>query len=296
MPDTTEPAIARRRLARELREARKSAVPPPGKKVMSQSVVAAEMNWHPSKLLRIEQAKTPISKNDLHRLLAFYGLLHRFDDLWSGVSSRHRSTRWKNYRDLFSPEFMRYLEYEEDAQIIREFQPLIIPALLQTERYARAMIERFAGPDDDQSRQTRSLEVRMARQQLWAANHKCHLFFLLDHAVISRWVGGPDVMRAQLEKLKAFNQDDIVTVRVIPFSEDIHAGLAGAYTLLDFEGANGRILYLDEAQRSISVDDPDVIDPYVKRITDLAAVAASTVGTDALIDVEIAKIDERASR
>lgn len=251
------------------------------------------MGWHPSKLLRIEQAKTGISKNDLRALLTFYGLEHRFADLWNGAPLQRRPNRWRDYRDLFSPEFIRYLEYEEGAQIIREFQPLIIPGLLQTEQYARTMIDRFARPDDDDERKARILEARLIRQRTWAEKHRCHLSVLLDHAAISRWIGGPAVMREQLERLKRFNQDDIVSVRVIPFREDAHVGLAGPFVILDFDGANGRILYLDEAQRLMSVDDPDVIDPYVRHISEMLKVAASPGETDALIDQEIAAIDGR---
>ncbi|MFI5958590.1 DUF5753 domain-containing protein [Cryptosporangium sp. NPDC051539] len=290
MTESTEPAVARRRLAQALRAARRAAPPPAGKKVLPQIQVAEAMGWHPSKLLRIEQAKTGISKNDLHMLLAYYGAEHRFVDLWNGVSTQRSTSRWRDERDLVSAEFIRFLEYEESAETIREYQPLLIPGLLQTEDYAQTVIEKFARPDDNRRRKERMLKLRLSRQRIWAEKRRCRLFVLLDHAAICRCVGGPAVMGAQLEKLQRLNEQDAVSIRVIPFDRDAHFGMSGPFIIVDFDGAAGRILYLDERERKISLDDPDTIDPYLRHISEMTEVAATVAETNALIDREIARM------
>lgn len=284
MMNSTDPAVARRRLASALRSARQAAL-------LTQERVSAEMGWHESKVRRIEQGKTAVSKNDLRALLILYGQTHRFDDLWATTPVRRDASRWRIARDLVSPEFIRYLEYEESARVIREFQPLILPGLLQTERYARAIIDTFA-PHHDEVRKERLLRLRVARQDLWARRPGCHLSVVLDQAAICRWVGGRDVMREQLERLKELNQQRNVSIQVISFDQGAHVGLAGAFSILEFDGLADRVLYLSEqSKETVSVDDPAMIGPYFKDLADLSSMAASPTATDLLIDARLEQLN-----
>ncbi|MFG1920827.1 helix-turn-helix domain-containing protein [Cryptosporangium sp. NPDC048952] len=289
MPDSPDPAIARRRLAQELRDARKEAE-------ITQGDVAREMGWHESKVRRIEQAKVGIGKNDLRMLLRLYGQEYKFEDLWGGAPSRRRASRWQAEHELLSADVIRYLEYEESAAIIREYQSVAVPGLLQTPDYARRMIEVFAKPSDDEGRKAGLLRIRLTRQQLWSERRRCRLVVLLDQAVISRHVGGPAAMRAQLEKLRTLSLQENVSIRLIPFDRDAHAGMAGPFTLLDFGGAADRGLYLGDAPQELSISDPDIVDPFVKVFTDLTEIAASSEESVSLIDAEISRLQSLETR
>ncbi|MDQ1293120.1 MAG: hypothetical protein QG608_1001, partial [Actinomycetota bacterium] len=107
------------------------------------------MDWSLSKLIRIESGTVTIATNDLRALLAHYGVTdrERVEDLVEvGRSSRERSW-WSAYKGVVSLEYLCFLGFESSASIIRNFEPLLIPGLLQTEEYARIAIRVVQEPD-----------------------------------------------------------------------------------------------------------------------------------------------------
>ncbi|MGH3977188.1 MAG: Scr1 family TA system antitoxin-like transcriptional regulator, partial [Pseudonocardiaceae bacterium] len=129
-----DPAIHRRRLRSELRNAREAAG-------MTQRDVAAAMDWSQSKLIRIESGAVNISTNDLRALLHHYNVdSTRIDALVDVARAGREMTRWSIYKDVASPELIAFLGYESSASIIRTFEPFLVPGLLQTEEYARTVI------------------------------------------------------------------------------------------------------------------------------------------------------------
>src|SRR5215469_15967451 len=133
------PAVHRRRLRAELRATRKEAG-------LTQEQVAAAMDWSLSKVIRIEGGTVGISTNDLKVLLAYYRVIDA-DEVERLVAlargARERSW-WSGYSDVANQRFLQYIDYETAAFAVRAFQPLIIPGMLQTYDYARAVIKQFA--------------------------------------------------------------------------------------------------------------------------------------------------------
>lgn len=133
-PHGPDPTIPRRRLRSELRKAREAAN-------MSQRDVAAAMDWSASKLIRIESGAVNISTNDLRALLHHYGIEgDRIATLVELARAARGQTPWAIYRDVASPEYIAFLGYESSASVIRNFEPMLVPGLLQTEDYARTVI------------------------------------------------------------------------------------------------------------------------------------------------------------
>lgn len=140
MPDDAvpDPTIHRRRLRSELRKAREAAG-------MTQRDVAAAMDWSQSKLIRIETGAVNISTNDLRALLGHYGIERaRTENLVEVARASRDQPRWNVYKDVAEPEYIAFLGYESSASIIRNFEPLLIPGLLQTEEYAREILKRYS--------------------------------------------------------------------------------------------------------------------------------------------------------
>jgi transcriptional regulator with XRE-family HTH domain len=141
MASGLDPMVQRRRLRVELRKAREAAG-------LSQKEVAPEMDWSLSKLIRIETGAVSISINDLRMLLQLYRVsdLERTNGLIAMARAAREPAWWFPYREGLSPEFTNMLSYESAASIIRNFQPMLVPGLLQTGEYARATLAEMVPP------------------------------------------------------------------------------------------------------------------------------------------------------
>lgn len=130
--------------------------------------------------------------------------------------------------------FLPFVELERDASTISTFESQIIPALLQTEEYARAMLAPVR-PDDLAD----LVAARMTRQAILERRDPPHTWFIVDEQALRRKIGGPAVMRAQLERLLTAYQQPRTVIQVVPEELAAHPGLAGPFTLLNFgQGRN----------------------------------------------------------
>jgi transcriptional regulator with XRE-family HTH domain len=247
-PDPSpDPTIHRRRLRNELRRARELAN-------KTQKDVAVAMDWSASKLIRIETGAVNISTNDLRALLNFYEVdQDRIAALVEVARAAREAPRWSLYRDVASPEYIAFLGYESSASIIRNFEPLTIPGLLQTEEYARETIriqaaEQATAHQLDNERIDALVDLRMQRQELLVRDAPPRLHFIVDEGVIRRRVGGPspDVMRRQLRRLRELADEDHVTIRVVPYVQGLYARFRVAYVLLEFANPEDEdVLYIE---------------------------------------------------
>ena len=143
--------------------------------------------------------------------------------------------------------------------MIRHFEPLIIPGLLQTLDYARSSIR--SGPLElDREEIERRVEVRMARQEILTHPDRPRLWVVTDEASIRRQVGGPLVMRAQLQHLAEATEQGKTTVQVVPFTAGAHAGTTGPFIILGFaEPTDPDVVYVETVPEGLYLDEaPDV--------------------------------------
>src|SRR5262249_30922302 len=123
---------------------------------------------------------------------------------------------------------------EAGAASIRNFEPLVVPGLLQTEDYARQMSR--GGPRElDQDEVERLVQGRMERQRVLSRKDRPRLWAVLDEAVIRRVVGDPAIMREQLLHLVECAEQGRTTLQVVPFGAGAHAGTTGPFVILDFQ-------------------------------------------------------------
>jgi transcriptional regulator with XRE-family HTH domain len=255
--ETPSPVVQRRRLRAELRRARLEAG-------LTQDQVASAMDWSLSKLIRIENGTVNISTNDLKAILAHYKITDEersAEFLALSRGARERSW-WSGYRDVASPRLLQMIEYEAASIITRNFQPLLVPGLLQTEAYARNVYQRL-NPQESASHLESLVEVRMRRQELLSRSDAPLLFFIIDQAVVQRVVGGNAAMRRQLSQMIELSAMPNLTIEVVPFEAGAHPGLLGSFLIYEFrdtadddalwlEGPTGDLLSRDNPEEILS--------------------------------------------
>ncbi|NLT54663.1 MAG: helix-turn-helix domain-containing protein [Actinomycetales bacterium] len=236
----TDPSVHRRRLRSELRRARETAG-------FTQRDVARAMDWSLSKLIRIETGAVSITTNDLRALLGHYGINDpiRVENLIEVARSSRERSWWSVYRDIASPEYIAFLGYESSASIIRSFQPLLVPGLLQTEGYANELFRHIRGPKDPK-RIDALVSLRMERQEILVRPDPPELHFIMDEAVIRRMVGGPEIMLRQLSHIRDMLEQPNITIRIVPFSSGMYRSLRVPYVIFEFSDPEDEaVLYLE---------------------------------------------------
>lgn len=205
------------------------------------------MDWSLSKVIRIEVGSVGISTNDLKALLRYYKIVDpdRTQELVALARAARQRSWWSMYRDVAPPGLLQLIGYESAASILRNFEPLIVPDLLQTEEYARAIIRGLDDRSPGELVDTQA-EIRMRRQELVDRTDPPLLFFVLDEAVVRRLVGGTGVMRRQVGRLIEMADRPHVTIEIVPFSAGVHPGLNGSFVVLEFPDAgDDDVLYLE---------------------------------------------------
>jgi len=227
---------------------------------LTQEQVAQDLDWSPSKLIRVEGGRSSVTKVDLDALLTRYGITsesHRERLQALNRGSRERAW-WAAYREGTNPTYVEYVGYEAGASYIRMFQSGAVPGLLQTPEYAEALTSNSV----DATRVGPAVKFRMQRQaEIARRSTPPRKYFVVDEAVIRRHVGisqDPGIMPAQLRHIVARSErDESVTIRVIPFTAGAHPGLAGPFSLLEFEGAMPDLLYLDAGREATLITGSD---------------------------------------
>jgi transcriptional regulator with XRE-family HTH domain len=257
--DGSSPAVQRRRLRAELRRIRQEA----GE---TQEHVAAAMDWSLSKLIRIENGSVGISTNDLKVLLGHYDIVadDRVQELIALARAARERSWWNMYKDVASSRLLQFVEYEAAAMITRNFEPLLIPGLLQTEEYAREVIKEFNGrPPKD--RLDALVSLRLKRQEmLKRTGPPPWFFFILDESVVRRMVGSKNVMDGQIRHLIQLASRDNLTIEMVPFSAGINHGMKRPFVVLEFpEAEDDDVLHLENARGDLfNQSDPEEIIVY----------------------------------
>lgn len=274
--DGPSPVVQRRRLRGELRRIRQET----GE---TQEQVAAAMDWSLSKLIRIENGSVGISTNDLKVLLGHYGIDDgdRIEELIALARAAKERSWWRVYSGIASPKLLQFVEYEAAAMITRNFEPLLIPGLLQTEEYAREVIGRLHEqiPKDHLGA---LVKLRMQRQELLEKDGPSPwYFFIMDEGVVRRLVGGQDVMRRQLRHLTELADKDNVTIEIVPYSAGINRGMHGPFVVFEFpESEDDDVLYLESPGGDlINRDDQEVIYAYREIFEELRHMSLGKEGT-----------------
>jgi transcriptional regulator with XRE-family HTH domain len=253
------PAVRRRKLGAELRTLRTEAG-------LTSGEAARLVGWHQSKVSRIETGASGVKPADLRLLLDAYGVrdrhLRELLLMLTGsedAGGRHRW--WHAYRGVLPPTYRDFISLESQASAMRTLETTVVPGLLQTPEYARA-VTRAAVKGLAEDRLDTLVEVRLARQDVLRSNPPLVLSAVLDEAVLRREVGGPGVMARQLERLTEAARLPQVRLQVLPFAAGAHVGLTGPFVIFSFPSTSDLdVVVLDQLTSSL----------YLERKEDLVA-------------------------
>jgi transcriptional regulator with XRE-family HTH domain len=234
------PAVARRRLRLALRAAREA-------KGFTQGHVAVELEWSLSKVNRIESGDVTVSRTDLLAMLELYGVNDRdqVDDLVRAARTSRQRGWWDEplYREHLTPAMLQLLQFESQASAIRFFHPTLLPGVLQTPAYAEFVLNFWNRELSDADRRVR-FDARMRRRdQVLGRPDPPNYYLVLDESVLSRVVGGAQIMAEQLHQLLDLMKNSTVTVRVVPFTKAAFIALLGPFTVLDIGEEENAVLY-----------------------------------------------------
>src|SRR4051794_5581266 len=204
------PTLRRRRLGAELKRCREAAG-------LTQENVSRHFEWHAAKVTRIETARVAVTPRDVKDLLTLYNVRdEQYRDALVELArlSRER-TWWTDYRDIMRPG--NFVGLEAGASAMRTWEPIVLPGLLQTEAYMRALIQ--AGRTGDPPRDVdRRVNLRLTRQARLRGPRALELTAVMDESVVRRAIGGEELMAAQLRHLIEMAQLPNVTLHILPFS------------------------------------------------------------------------------
>ncbi|MEV7965594.1 helix-turn-helix transcriptional regulator [Sphaerisporangium sp. NPDC088356] len=270
------PTARHRRLVAELRGLREASA-------KSRQEVAELVGTTDITLWRYETGLTRPAPADVAALLEVYGVAGeaRGQLLEMAREARKRGW-WHRHRQTLKPGFDSYIGLEAEASVLRTYQPQVVPGLLQTEEYARAVIEATAM---GQAEVEEKVAVRMSRQDLVTRpDYPIQIVVVLDEAVIRRQVGGPGVMRGQLLHLLEAGALPNVDIRILPFASGAHSALDGQFNLLEFpEPGDVDLVYLEQAASGLVLEEPQERRRYAMMFADLLARALSSGDTAALV-------------
>jgi hypothetical protein len=223
-----------------------------------------EIRASESKISRMELGRVGFKERDVADLLSLYGV--RDEEERTALLALARDANvpgwWHKYGDVLPSWFQSYLGLETAAALIRTYEVQFVPGLLQTKEYARAVIllgHAGAQPDEIERR----VSLRMYRQELFARPQPPQLWAVVDEAALRRPIGGPKVMRAQIEALIEATRQPGVRLQVIPFQTGGHAAAGGAYTILRFADQElPDVVYVEQLTSAIYLDKREDVDHY----------------------------------
>jgi transcriptional regulator with XRE-family HTH domain len=285
------PSVRERRLAHELRQLRTAAQ-------LHGKDVAATLGWSPSKVSRIETARTGIAEEDLERLVALYRVPdHQAAYLRRLAPSARPRGWWDAYAETLSPGYANLIRLESGSQALRCYGALVPHALLQTADYAREVIlSTWERPSPAEVE--RRVQVCRRRQDVLDAGRDdggLRLRAVIDESVLRRCVvpGDPardaTIRRGQLERLAAIAARPNVTLQVLPFAAGLPPVTAGSFSVLDSPATEAPdAVYLENKTRIFFLDAEAEVHRYTRAFDLISEMALDVTASLGLIEAELA--------
>jgi transcriptional regulator with XRE-family HTH domain len=254
------PAVRRRKLGAELRALRARAG-------LTSGEAAALVGWHQSKVSRIETGASGVKPTDVRLLLDAYGtedpeLRELLLVLAGSEDGGGRQNWWHAYRGVLPPTYRDFISLESQASGMRTLETSVVPGLLQTPEYARAVTRAAVGTLED-AQLDALVEVRLARQDVLRADPPLELSAVLDEAVLRREVGGPEVMARQLKRLIEAAALPQVRLQVLPFAAGAHIGVTGPFVIFSFPSRSDLdVVVLDHLTSSLYLERKEDLQAY----------------------------------
>lgn len=269
------------RIAAELRELRGS---------ITSTEVHRTLGITPSKLSRIESSLVRPRPEDVRQLATFYGAeLNTVERLVAAAQASRRPTWWTKFIGSdWDAALTQHLELETDAERIDSWTIDLVPGLLQTRAYIRALID--GRPDVPEEEIGRRLDLRAARRQR-VESGDLELWAVVGEAVLHQEIGGLQVLAGQLRYLH--DAPSNVTIQVLPFTAGAHAGLGSSFHVLRFQDWRPMV-YQDTITGGLYRDDQETVRAHEGTIEHVRAVALSPRQSRAVLAQRIEILEGQA--
>ncbi|MFA3841700.1 helix-turn-helix domain-containing protein [Streptomyces aureus] len=192
----------------------------------------------PATVRRMEMAEVGLKIPYLQLLLKSYGVTDEEADAFVMLAEEaNKPGWWQRFHDILPGWFSMYVSLEGAASLIRSYEPHFVPGLLQTEDYARGVLRSGAvgrALAEDPDVVERHVALRMQRQELITREDAPRLWTVMDETALRRPVGGPDVMRGQIDRLLEATELANVTLQIAEFAAGPHPGTYGPFVLFRF--------------------------------------------------------------
>ena len=258
--------------------------------------ISRATGWHRSKVCRMEKGQVGISVVDaIHYLGACKIFAAQAKDLLRLCAEAERQTGYwlSRYSDCVVDSLGSLVYHESTASRSTSHEPMVIPGLLQTQRYARVWIERT--PDWSRQEIEAAVRLRESRQQVLHRSRPGHFIFYLHERALRLRVGSANVMHEQLLKLLFIAALPQVTVRVLPAAAEVMAEFGNPFRLFEYQ-ENDPLIYLDQRGSGLFVEDPDYVGDYRRVLPKISSVALPETESRMLIADLANALDQRSER
>lgn len=267
------PPVARLQLGQLLRELREAA----GR---TREDAATKLECQVPKISKIETGKATISPGDTRLLIELYDVGGATAETVMQLARQAR----KRTRVRVPDWAQRFVAMESISESIRIYEAELVPGLLQTEEYTRAVTKAF-DPERSTDEVERLVDVRARRQALLNGEDPPHLWAVVNEAVIRRPVGGAEVMREQLRHLLRLAELPRVTLQVLPFSAGAHAAMGSSFHVLQMhEPRDARMIYIEDLASADYLDGPAQVERYSLVFDRLQVAALGETETVAMLN------------
>ncbi|MEV7140515.1 helix-turn-helix transcriptional regulator [Streptomyces tauricus] len=271
------PTVLRMVLGKRLRHLRERAG-------ISFEDAARAIEVTPLTVRRIEKAEVGLRIPYVRELLRTYGVpSSEVDDFLTMAREANRPGWWYSYRDVLPDWFSAYVSLESEASVIRLYEPHYVPGLLQTHDYAAALMH-VGFPNATKADIARRVDLRLRRQDLLAKSDAPAVWAVLDETVLRRPVGGPEVMRAQIDRLSEALDMPKVRIQILRFSVGAHPGAFGPFHYFRFGFSElPDVVYTESLVGSVYVDQPADVVTYLEVLDRMSVQAAPVARTRSIL-------------
>jgi hypothetical protein len=233
----------------------------------------------------MEMAEVGLKIPYLQLLLRAYGMSDSDAEAFVQLAEEaNRPGWWQRFHDILPNWFSMYVSLEGAAALIRSYEPHFVPGLLQTEDYARGVLTSGAVGQTSPEDIERHVALRMERQVLLTRSDAPRFWFVLDETALRRPVGGPQVMRAQLDRLLEVAKLPHVTLQVAPFSAGPHPGTYGPFVLFRFAVPElPDMVYSEYLTGAVYLDSRSEVATHLEVMDRMAAQAATAQRTKEIL-------------
>jgi hypothetical protein len=228
---------------------------------MSAEDAASGLSRSQSWVSRVESGEIRPRPGDVMEMLALYEvpMTDERAQMMIAATKEVREEGWWQRLGKLSQKYLTYIAFESEATNLRNFEPTLIPGLLQTESYARTVIS--IGRETEVEAIEQSVSARMSRQKVITREKQpLKLVTVLSETVLLTKVGGPDVLREQLNHLIEIGKLSNVTIQILPFDAGAHLAIHGGFAVLSFGANDPDLGYAETPAGELFLERPDEID------------------------------------